>query len=54
MTETMMSSSLLICRSRAIRLLLLPPLPLVRARLDLFLDFDPYGATDPLGKFPLF
>ena len=30
------------------------PLRFMQYRLDLWLDLDPYGGTDPLGMFPLF
>ena len=46
---------LLICRSLAIHLLVLPSLPSGRERSQrLLLDLDLYGGTDPLGMFPLF
>ena len=45
---------LLICRSLAICLLVLPPLPSGRDRSGISLDLNPYGGTDPLGMFPLF
>ena len=46
---------LLICRSLAIHLLVLPPLPSGRERVRrLLLDLDPYGGTETLGMFPLF
>ena len=45
----------MICRSLAIRLLVLSPLPLGREGVSrLLLDLDPYGGTDPLGMFALF
>ena len=48
--------SLLICRSLAICLQNLSPLPLGRVSevRRLLLELDPYGGTDPLGMFPLF
>ena len=46
---------LLICRSLAIRLVVLPPLPSGRERSwRLLLDLNPYGGTDPLCMFPSF
>ena len=48
------AARLSICRSLAIRLLVLPPLPSGREGRHLLLDLDPYGGTDPLGMFPLF
>ena len=45
---------LLICRSLAIRLLVLPPLPSDRMRSSLLLDLVPNGGTDPFGMFPIF
>ena len=44
----------MICRSLAIRLLVLTPLPSGRERSGIFADLDPYGGTDPLGMFPIF
>ena len=46
---------LLICRSLAIRLLVLPTFPFKSREVKRFLfDFNPYGGTDSLGMFPLF
>ena len=44
-----------ICRSLAIRLPVLSPLPSYRERSGPpSLDLEPYGDTDPLGMFPVF